>query len=343
MIHNQTAWQVETFDGWTQTNEAATFIVLKQSFEFDNTGAYSEKIPSLPLVAADEYVAEPATSSLRQACELVPFKQGFEVYGVLKSYLPAHKQARVLEVELALSTEHAPLFNKRLRVTGARYWQRTLFGPVASEPQPLSTLTLDYGVTFGGYRKDKATQCLLENPAGRGYKLKNKQSYNQALVQVEYANTVQRKPSQSAPVASFGPIPSHWAPRVQYVPQVDQAALLASEYPFSEPQPAQLYNYAPLDQRVLAKYAANWQLKLTGLCAQLPYGEQVTLHLPYTTPNVVLHTGLNRYPLTLCCDTLVLDTDEQSFSLIWRAAIDKHSLGVNSQVWVTDPHGEEKS
>ncbi|NMR26337.1 DUF2169 domain-containing protein [Pseudoalteromonas sp. NEC-BIFX-2020_015] len=344
MINNFSPWQASTFTGWLEDSNEGQIVLVKQSYEFDEQGKVTAIEPGPEIIIADDYQDEPSNSPICEVNEQVAFKHGFEVYGNCTAYPPKGKNARVIEVELGLDSPSQPLFKKRLRVTGARFWRRSLLGPVATDPDIIAPLALNYMHAFGGKELNNESNYLLENPIGRGFKLKNKHAVGQQLPRVEYATSLLRKPSHNTPVASFTAIPSHWSPRVELIPEIDETALMASEYPFKTPQPKDLYNTAPSDQCVEAEFANGWALQLTGLYPLQQYGQQQRIALPYQPPIVEVVNTLARHRLDMRCDTLVIDSDAQSFSLLWRGHISIEKIGANSQILVAaEPNSSKEN
>ncbi|EAW28054.1 hypothetical protein ATW7_01882 [Alteromonadales bacterium TW-7] len=334
MLNNFSPWQASFFDGWLHDRTQAKVVLVKQNFEFDEQGNVTPINPGDEIILADDYYNEPANSSLREVNEQVAFKTGFEVYGNFTAYPPKAKQARVIEVELALYEHTTPLFNKRLRVTGTRFWKRSLLGPVATDPLIIKPTPVDYSHAFGGKNLNDDTDYLLENPLGSGYKLKNKHAVGQQLPCIEYATALLRKPSHTTPVASFSAIPSHWSPRVELLPEIDQKALMAGNYPFKTQLNEFFNNTAPIDQRVNKKFTQGWAFTLSGLYPLQEYGQQQRVNLPFEEPIVQIVNTLNRHTLAMHCDTLVIDSDSQQFSLLWRGHIDAINVAENSQIIV---------
>ena len=188
MLNNFSPWQASFFDGWLSDRTLAKVVLVKQSFEFDEKGNVTPNEPGPDIVVADDYNGDPAYTQLSEVNEQVAFKHGFEVYGDFTAYPPKAKQARVIEVELGLYNKTQPLFNKRLRVTGTRFWKRSLLGPVATDPNIIEPTPINYSNAFGGKNLNDETDYLLENPIGKGFKLKNKQAKGQQLPCIEYAN-----------------------------------------------------------------------------------------------------------------------------------------------------------
>ncbi|REL26649.1 DUF2169 domain-containing protein [Thalassotalea euphylliae] len=347
MLHNLTHWHATIVDNWLANKQACKTLIVKQSFEFSEQGdvyPLDKSNNSTVIIAADEMQGDPKCSSLIAACETVPFKQGFEVYGNFTAYPPKGKQAKVIEVHLSLcqitsahdqndeSCKPAPLFHKVLRVTGERTWQGSLLGTKASDPKPLCPVPLSYENTFGGIDANKADKTFTFNPAGTGYRVK--QPKGQMLPPVEYPNNLLTHPKKDGVAASYLPIPQFWQPRFELLPEIDQVATMAGEYPFQSALPENTYNYAPQDQQLAITYDNNMMLSLKGLVPNLDYHQQVDIPLPFFPPEVAIVQGEKQTTIDLTCDTLVIDGDANTFHLIWRHSIANKSLSPYATVVV---------
>ena len=343
MLHNFSNWQATIADNWLANKQACKTIIVKQSFEFNDKGQVfplESSAENTDIIMADEMLGEPNASSLTAACETMPFKQGFEIYGCLTAYPPKSKQAKVIEVYLSLYEQiqqpaqeqttgqpqgqaHNQLTDKRetrlnklLRVTGERQWQSSLIGTKASDPKVLSPVALHYENTYGGIDANKPDKVYEQNPAGSGYRLK--QPKGQKLPPVEYPKKLLTHPKKAGVAASYAPIPQFWQPRLDLLPEIDERATMAGEYPFQSALPLNTYNYAPQDQQLAITFNKNLILSLKGLLPNLDYHQQVDIPLPYQPPQVAVIQGEHQAYVDLTCDTLVLDGDANSFHLIWR-------------------------
>ncbi|MCC9660222.1 MULTISPECIES: DUF2169 domain-containing protein [unclassified Pseudoalteromonas] len=342
MLHNFTPWQVSLFEGWQADGSPSHIVLVKQSFEFDEKGNTSLMDPCVEIVMADEYKGDPTSEPLVAVNEQVAFKQGFEVYGNFTAYPPKGKTARVIEVELCLAENEKTLIKKRLRVTGERTWRRSLLGPVATDPAPILPTALCYSRAYGGKAIHVPSDYSLENPLGVGFKLKNKHAVGQLLPAIEYANEVLRKPSHQASTAGFSAIPSHWSPRVELIPEIDEQALMAGKYPFKTSLASNVYNTAPVDQQTKHAFTKGWAFSLTGLYPLQEYGQQQTVELPVLKPIVQVVNTLTRQDIDMRCDTLVIDSDAQCFSLLWRGHINSENVASNSNILVAE-QGDENA
>ncbi|WP_277948946.1 DUF2169 domain-containing protein [Pseudoalteromonas piscicida] len=202
----------------------------------------------------------------------------------------------------------------------------------------LSPCVLNYQLAFGGASIADEKQILAQNPLGRGYKLRNKDAKGRQLPQVEYADQVLKKPSHETAVACFAAIPPFWSPRVDKLPEVDASAVLAGKFPFKTAVPAAHYQVAPLDQQTSNRFSDGWWLELMGLTQGLPYGQSLRLTLPLVHPRCRLINGAEATPVSMQCDTLVIDSQTQQLSLIWRGSVKKSQTGCSS-VFLVEEEG----
>ncbi|WP_170176717.1 DUF2169 domain-containing protein [Litorilituus sediminis] len=328
MLHNLTSWQAIVVDNWLASKQACKTLIVKQSFEFDQQGQVFALETSANLELTDQMSAEPSASSLALACETVPFKQGFELYGNLTAYPPKHKQAKVIEVSLSLHQQQQTVFNKVLRVTGDRHWKSSILGSKATDPEVLHAVALSYENTYGGIDEEKPERIFEQNPVGIGFRVK--QIKASPLPKVEYPNSCLTHPKNIGVVASYGPIPQFWQPRLSLMPEVEPIETLAGNYPFQAPLLANSYNYAPTDQQLALTYNQELSLSLKGLVPNRDYHDTITLKLPYDKPIAACIQGEHQQPIELTCDTLVLDSDANTFHLLWRKSIASEEISASA-------------
>ncbi|AOT10938.1 DUF2169 domain-containing protein [Pseudoalteromonas luteoviolacea] len=326
MLVNDSAWFAEIAPSWDKDSQPCYVVVVKQNFEYSNQGEVSVEPSGPDITMGDGYQGEGALCELIAANDMVPFKQGFEWYGHLTCFPPTDRAAHVMEVSVELINEHGVLMNKTLRVTGERRWRWSLFGAVAKDLQPLKPTLLSYALAFGGQVPNKPQIMDRANPIGRGFKLRNRDGIGLLLPQVEYADQVLRKPRDTTPVASFAPIPHFWSPRLELQPELDVQAVVAGDYPYSEDLCAHFHNYAPADQCLPCTLKPHTTIALSGLTKGQPYGQKVTFELPYIKPELVMMRGAMQTSLNMVCDSLILDTHTQQFSLLWRTTVKQDGI-----------------
>jgi hypothetical protein len=327
MLHNLSPWQAITLDNWQKDKQKCLTLVVKQSFEYDDNGNVFPMETSEDIIMADEMLAEPTTSSLKTANEAVAFKKGFELYGNLTAYPPKAKQAKVIEVNVSLKQEDKVLFSKTLRVTGDRVWQQSLLGKTASAPQLLKPTALAYENTYGGLDTEKTDKIFAENPAGKGFRVK--QIKGSPLPKVEYPTNFLKHPKKQISPASYCALPLFWQPRLALLAEIDQEALMAGEYPYQSEMNADVFNCAPQDQQLAINFTNAITLELKGVSPNKDYHYVTQVPLPYMPPEVALINGEDQVFLELTCDTLVIDADANAFHLVWRKSLVKSSTDEN--------------
>lgn len=321
MIRNNTGWSCAEVTDWDPQRRMCQVLTIKQSYEFTADGDVLPLGSSAPVCSQDLYCDSAGVSSLKLATETVPFKSGFEIYGQVTAFPPPDREVRILEVALRFGQQDTPmLLDKVLYVMGQRHWQSSwfgrLFGCAMSEPAPLAATAIAYEQAFGGSLFDRV---CLDNPVGRGYRLRQHRAAGETLPSLELAGDTTRRPGQDIRVAGFGPVPRHWRPRLGRQPEIEDAAMLAGKCPYRSPVDAKAYNAAPDDQQLVLDFAPGYWFELVGLMPDRSYGQPTRIALPYELP--ALSVVLRGQPVVCSpqCDTLVIDGTAQCFHLIWRA------------------------
>lgn len=315
---NRTSWSAGVYPALGKGGRSRT-VVVKASFAFDERGELTP-VERPPIEPADRCVGEPGASSLAAACETVPFKAGGEIVLTGTAH-PPRPDATVMEVEVALERPDGTGWRKALRVFGPRRWERHLFGLVPGPATQLAPLPLVYENAFGG--GDDEERRDLRNPVGKGYSPRGRLPAGSELPQIEIGPGFITSPGSRPEPAGFGPVPSHWAPRVQMFqklgPEIEGKNL-----------PPDLFNAAPPDQRFSRPFEGGEIVTLWGLVPGAP-PEGVRIRIPRLRPGLTLVTGMierirvtgeNRKSLGPVCDTLVVDGDGRRISLLWRVALE---------------------
>jgi hypothetical protein len=171
-------------------------------------------------------------------------KPGTDVVLNAQAYAPGGQPAKAVEVLLRMDN-----VSKHLVVHGERLYYGGLVGLTTTPPQPFKSCPILYEYAFGGSDladPDPSRQRMdRRNPVGRGVAAKPASLVHKPAHRIEYANGDAAKDGP----AGFGPIASHWSPRVELTGTYDAAwqkhkkPLLPDDY---DPQHAL---FSPLDQR----------------------------------------------------------------------------------------------
>ena len=316
-LDNQTPWSAGLYPGWSRSGQRQQTLVVKIGYRFDPRGQLNP-VP-LPLIESDEYRGNPETSSLSQVTETVPFKQGAELY-LYGSAQPGNAAPGSLQVEIGLRYDNNRYWSKDLLVFGPRQWERKLFTLLPGHPQTLTDpVELIYENAYGGQDPQHPEEIYQANPAGCGYSLRGLRSKALLLPQLEQGPQFIASPASRVHPAGFGPLPAHWSPRCNLNVAIDSEAIASGTCPFCSEQPADLYNCAPTDQRVATPFVGAMTLKLTGLVTTAP--RELLLEIPKQQPLATLNLTNTKEQIELSCDTLIIDSDQQTVALVFRGAI----------------------
>ncbi len=336
-LNNQSNWSAGLFPGWSQQGNKQFTLVVKQVYEYNNAGKVTLMQQTPELVMADEYVGEPGQSTVIKPSEIVPFKYGSEVIVTGKAFPPVAQPPLVMEATVGLQFPNGKPWSKSIMVIGERHWQSSLLGTVASDPSHLKPIELIYEYAFGGKSVNNEQQSFPENPAGVGFDL-GRNAKGQPLPQLETPGQLIRKASQQVSPAGFAAIASNWSPRIERTPEIDDDALVAGEYPFKEPLDPRYYNQAPADQQFRQPFSGHLVVTLRGMTDKLDYRKVLTLKLPCRAPITSAQNSSGQddavqQHLTLNCDTLIIDTEAQTLTQLWRAQIPAASI--TQKIWIT--------
>jgi hypothetical protein len=319
-LNNRSSYAAGVFPCWSASGEPQYTLVVKKVYEYDANGSLSLLRTTPDLILADQYFAEPGQSSVVYPSEIVPFKFGSEVIVTGKVFPPVKQPPVVMEATVGLRFPNGRHWSKSLLVIGERQWQSALLGTVASDPTYLKPIELVYEYAFGGKCPENPENHCLANPVGRGFGLSRRKARGTQLPQFETPGNLIHKPGQTVPVAGFSAIPSHWAPRIDYLPEVNEEALAAGSYPYSSKLNSKWYNQAPIDQQFEHFNFDHLVLELKGLTANLDYRHTLEIKLPLVMPVAELQE-VSSSSVPLKCDTLIIDTEAQSITQLWRASL----------------------
>jgi hypothetical protein len=268
---------------------------------------------------ADAYRGEPERSSLVEACDLVPGKPATDVLVLGCAYTTEGRRTEVL-----VGFKLGPL-QKGLKVFGDRAWRRTLGIASATEPRPFTKMEITWERAFGG--TDESVPGRLErcgeNPVGVGFRGRGSAQpvADAPLPNVEDPLRPLCSPGDRPPPAGFGPVAPHWASRARHAGTYDDA-WRRSRYPFlPDDFHSQFYQAAPPDQILRGHLRGGEQMIVAGMT---PEG-RLAFTLPRLAPrgSVRLRRGDIDLPAGNC-DTVVVDCERRTITLVWRSVLDVH-------------------
>jgi len=252
---------------------------------------------------------DPATTSLRYACDVVPVRGGTDVAVVGHAYGRGRKE---VEVGFRLG----PL-EKALLVSGPRVWVGGF--PVAvAGPVPFGKLPLRYELAFGGGYQDPARGWLAwpDNPVGAGFlpTVVDRAPWPS----IEYPKGRYKGVKDRPPAAGLGFIPAGWRPRSAFGGTYDAAWEKDRRPLLPTDVDERFWNAVPQDQVLRPKLQGGERLLMRCLH---PEADAVTVALPRLafTARFTVRDAETTVPLV--ADSLLMEPDEGRLSIAYRATL----------------------
>jgi hypothetical protein len=215
-VDNRTPFAAER--GWVRDSqgEEVWLVAVKCTFDIrpDGSTEISEEQP--PVLRVPAWAGEPGDSSLRYESDLVLTKRTTDVIVIGQAYAPGGQPVTELDVGFKVG-----LVQKVLRVFGDRTW--TAQG--SSSPLPFVTMPIVYERAFGGV--DRASDHPerdwdWRNPVGTGFAVARDHVSDVGLPNIELPRELVRSWRDRPRPAGFGPIASHWQPRIAFAGTYDE-------------------------------------------------------------------------------------------------------------------------
>jgi hypothetical protein len=209
-IKNETPYASERT--WIRDKSGAHrwIVAVKATFDIGVAGAVRLADEQVPPRLVPEHYGEPTGSSLRYEADLVPEKPTTDILLNAHAHAPGGKPSRRITVAFRVGT-----LTKELCVHGPRVFHRAFWGMALSDPLPFVEQPIIYEWAYGGtYTRDPAPHqhgMDQRNPVGKGFATRDKHLLEQPGWSIEYPRG---NPADTGP-AGFGPIASHWSPRLE--------------------------------------------------------------------------------------------------------------------------------
>lgn len=209
-------------------------VFVKASYGFDASGRLyplkEQKFPSL----TDNCFGDVNVSPLRHPSDMVPFKTCTDILLHARSFAPSGKPEEKWTCGIEIKGSR-PFFQS-VEITGPRHWephwrgqpdlephvlrgkQRGFRKWKLSEPEPISTIAMDYTKAFGGsVIGDNESDVIVDhrNPLGTGWIDENMSDHRFPVPapQMLQPGQVLKDPYEILEPIGFGPIPPAWLPR----------------------------------------------------------------------------------------------------------------------------------
>jgi hypothetical protein len=296
-------------------------VVIKGTFGIPQSEGepFALSDSQLPLVMADVFTGEPGVSAPLYEVDFAPRKPRCEILFNGSAYAPGGRPATRVEVAIQIGN-----WSKRLAVIGPRQWDCSVASVRATSPRSFVSQPISYDVAFGGsdcHHEDPAQHAAyMLNPVGRGFHKHLKKAWVDSKplpFTEEVGRSVTDTNGDYRPMA-FGSIGRNWEPRFRLAGTYD-ADWLEHHFPFLPPDfDARYFQAAPADQQVPSGFFdGGAEVVLTNLTPQgLTRFRIPSLRAPVS----IFPKDGPRENHVATLDTVLIEPDQQRFSLTWRLA-----------------------
>jgi hypothetical protein len=280
----------------------------------------------LPVVPVDLPSGEPGKSSVRYASEMHPPKRATDIVLVGNGYAPGGRPVPYFGVSISVGS-----LKKVVHVFGDRVWKSGLMNTAApSDPLPAAEVPLLFEKAFGG-RHDLPGGAFVadpRNPVGVGFRGKRSaaEMNGTPVPNLESPRQPIHSLSDQPPPAGVGFISPAWQPRSSYAGTYDEAwKKKRAPYLPADFNPL-FWQAAPPDQIYPGYLQGGEPVELINAS---PAGVQrfVLPRCQLAAAAVMPH---RMAPLKLVLDTLLLEPDQDRFTLLWHGSTrcDKEALKI---------------
>ncbi len=311
-LTNQTPYAAERTWIRDKTGHHHWVVAVKATFEITPRGELRLAEEQPPPVMAPESFGDPTTSSLRFDTDLAPRKPTTEILVNACAYAPQGKPAPSVPVGLRVGP-----IQKTILVHGPRVYYSGVGGLTTTSPQPFDRHPIRYEDAYGGSDladPDPGRQRIdLRNPVGKGVKVRAADLVNTPAHRIEYP---QGDPSKLGP-AGFGPLASHWSPRLELAGTYDAAWVKTTKPLLPANYDERFTLCAPLDQRAPTYFQGGEPVQLVNM-----------------TPDGMLHTTLPKLELVhttrikgrrehhrSALVTVILEPEQRHLMLVWHTSL----------------------
>jgi hypothetical protein len=301
------------------------YAVIKATFTISPELSIAKE--QVPPFMADEHWGEPGKSSVKYGSDVHLGKLSTDVLLVGQAWAPGGRAVAELDTTVAVAERQ-----KTIRVHGNRVFKNGLLGISMSAPEPFVSMPLVYERTFGGTHVLDAEKGKLlaeaRNPVGTGFKGKRSASElkDRPAPNLEDPKKPFKGPADKGEPACYGYIAGSWMPRLQYAGTYD-AAWQKNRAPYlPDDFNPRFFNAAHPDLIFDRFLQGGEPVRLVNVSSRGPH----QFLLPRCRFAVEVQISGRKEALTVQCETVLLEPDENRFSMVWRGAYpcDKKALKI---------------
>lgn len=303
--------------GFQRDGREMLVVIVKATYALPSSGREAQLAPDqVPLVEADQFAGAPGLSAPLYETDYAHRKPACDVSLVGSAYAPNGRPMTRTQVGMKVGS-----VLKVFTVVGPRVWRKGIANISATAPRPFESLPITYDCAFGGTDRTQEesgrTETFLHNPVGRGYWRHTDHIDGQPLPNTEETNRpVQKYNHEYAPMA-FSPIGRNWLPRTKLAGTYDQQWIENTAPFWPDDFDERYFQAAPLGQTMPYPQGGE-EVRLHNLTPdgrrafRLPRRRMPMIFIPHNGHDVNRDGSL---------DTIVLEPDEQRFTLTWRVTL----------------------
>jgi uncharacterized protein YjbI with pentapeptide repeats len=279
---------------WHYAGALRVSVVVKATLNI-TPEADASIAPARPLATADRFAGSPGASSVVEPSDLAPFLTNAGIIVVGHVYSPGGRPVQAMSARLAVMRRGAPIIDKALHV----YGERRASAPHSA--QPFVRMPLVYERAFGG-------RSFPENPLGVGA--------DEGLGGV-LPNLLHTQNPRIA--ASFGPLSANMPARSRFAAGFDLKSLREPMPQIPDRLDFRFFHPAPADQQISGYFEGDEWIVLDGMHPSFP---RLRTRLPGLRAEARHHRMGDRTPtpVELAADTVAVDTDAFTISVLWRGS-----------------------
>jgi len=285
------------------------YVIVKASFAIGKQWSLTDH--QISPVQADEYWAEPESSSIKYASDIHIGKKSSDIVMIGSAFAPNGQSVQQLDVSLTVGK-----VSKTIRVFGDRQWQD---GNI-SQPSPFQMMPMMYERAYGGqYLVDETPYSHDLNPVGLGFVGgRSKMQINGLpLPNLEKADELITTIKDQPQPECFAAIAPYWLSRSRYAGTYDEkwqtncAPFLPDDFN------KQFCNVAS-PGLVYPDYLQGGEpVEITHMHAQ----GNLKFNLPHVNLNCEVNIANKVVKPMFNLETLLLEPNDLSIAMVWRASV----------------------
>jgi hypothetical protein len=286
-------------------------VVVKCTYRLTDRHELVLDEEQLPIFHTDQFLSDPATSSIRYEADTAPRKQGID----LLINATAHARKPVPELYVDIQTRS---FRKRLLVTGDREWHGGVLGQRPSQAKPFTEMPLTYERAFGGVDLRGGpgrAAAELRNPIGRGFCAASPADGTPLPNIEDPSQPISNWNDRPTPIG-LGIVGRGWRPRISRAGTYD-AAWMATRFPLLPADFDEAHFSAAPDDQVLRELRPGEVV----LLRNLTHDGDLRVEVPQLSVPVYARWNRRAERVDATPDTMIIEPDLNRVVLVCRLAL----------------------